>query len=80
MPTLTIKNIPLSLYRKLKQRAARNRRSLNGEVIVCLEEVLQSTRLDAATFLTQAQELRSRGPRRVLTAAEVTQAKTEGRL
>lgn len=79
MPTLTIKNVPQGLYKKLKARAAQNRRSLNGEVIVCLEEILEGARLDAATFLAQARELRRRS-KRVLSQAEVTEAKIEGRL
>lgn len=47
MPTMTIKNIPKVLYKRLKQRAAENRRSLNSEVIVSLENpwvALRSTR------------------------------------
>ena len=42
MATLTIKNIPDEVYEQLKQRAARHRRSVNSEVIVCLEKVLGS--------------------------------------
>jgi plasmid stability protein len=37
MPSLLIKNIPPRLHAKLKQRAAGNRRSLNGEAIHVLE-------------------------------------------
>lgn len=38
MATLTLKNVPDGLVRRLKERAARHRRSLNQEAIVCLEE------------------------------------------
>lgn len=38
MPSLTIKGLPDLLYRRLRERAERNRRSLNAEVIVALEE------------------------------------------
>lgn len=38
MATVTIKNIPNELYEQLKLRAKRNRRSINNEVIVCIEE------------------------------------------
>lgn len=37
MPSLLIKNIPPRLHAELKQRAAGNRRSLNGEAIHVLE-------------------------------------------
>jgi antitoxin FitA len=38
MPSLTIKGMPDTLYQRLRERAAYNRRSLNAEVIVALEE------------------------------------------
>ena len=36
--TITLKNIPEPLYERLKEAAAQNRRSLNGEVIARLDE------------------------------------------
>jgi len=66
MPSLTIKNIPASLFDRLKLRAAQNRRSLNNEVLECLERELMPApemteqelmaRLDA-----RCEELRGRG-------------------
>jgi plasmid stability protein len=40
MATLTLKNVPDSLYARLKLAAARNRRSLNQEAIAQLEQTL----------------------------------------
>ncbi len=40
MPALTIKGLPDDVYRRLKASAARHRRSLNSEVITCLERSL----------------------------------------
>jgi antitoxin FitA len=37
MATITLKGISPRLHRALKQRAARNRRSLNSEILVILE-------------------------------------------
>jgi antitoxin FitA len=37
--TLSIKNVPDDLARKLKERAARNHRSLQGEMIAILENL-----------------------------------------
>ena len=36
----TIKNLPARLHQRLRKSAAANRRSLNGEAIVCLESAL----------------------------------------
>ncbi len=40
MPALTVKGLPDNVYRRLKANAARHRRSLNSEVITCLERSL----------------------------------------
>jgi plasmid stability protein len=41
MPGLLIKNLPEPLHRKLKERAARNRRSMTKEALYLLEIVLE---------------------------------------
>ncbi len=38
MSTITLKDVPQELRVALKQRAARNRRSLNQELLYCLEQ------------------------------------------
>ena len=40
MKTLSIKNVPDRLHRRLKQRACVHHRSLNGEMLALLEEAL----------------------------------------
>ena len=40
MATLTLKNVPDDLHRRLKERAARNHRSLNREAIHALERAV----------------------------------------
>ena len=79
MPTLTIKNIPPELYKKLKARAHEHRRSLNGEVIYCLEQVLRSTRLDPQAFLARARELRGLAANTYVTDEDLAKMKAEGR-
>lgn len=37
MPSLTLKNVPEALHQQLREAAAHNHRSLNGEVIARLE-------------------------------------------
>ncbi len=54
MATLTIRNVPDDLHRMLKERARRNRRSLNQEVIAELSVVPQA--LDNGTRLAESRE------------------------
>jgi plasmid stability protein len=79
VPTLTIKGIPDSLYRQLKERAAEHRRSLNSEVIVCLEQAIAVSVPDSSATLAKADVLRAklRVPR--LTEARLRATKAAGR-
>ncbi len=79
MATLTIKNIPEKLRKRLKESAAQHRRSINSEAISCLETVLISTRVDPVEFLEQARALRQRRRRLYLTDRFLRAAKNEGR-
>jgi plasmid stability protein len=54
MATLTIRNLPDDLHAILKERARKNRRSLNQEVIAELSAVTQST--DSASRLAESRE------------------------
>ncbi len=58
MATLTLKNIPNKLHQKLKARAALRRRSLNSEILTCLESVLAAAPVDVADLLRRARLLR----------------------
>jgi plasmid stability protein len=58
--SLTIKNVPPSLLRRLKLRAAANRRSLNLEVIASLEAVSGTAPIDPEAFLARARAIRAR--------------------
>lgn len=52
MATLTIRNVPDELHERLKERAERNRRSLNAETVLLLEQAVES--------LPEEAELRAR--------------------
>ena len=58
MATLTIKNIPEALVRKLKAQAVRNRRSLNAEVIDVLAANAQPALVDVDALLARARAVR----------------------
>ncbi len=79
MATLTIKNIPDGLCHRLRERAKQHRRSINSEVIVCLEQVLGSAPLDPATFLEGVRTLRHSVSRVYVTEEDLRAAKNEAR-
>jgi plasmid stability protein len=60
MPALTIKNIPDEVYRRLKENARQNRRSLNSEAIVLLERGLGHRRRSPQAALAALAELHER--------------------
>ena len=60
MPTLTLKSLPDELYHQLKARAAAHRRSLNSEILVCLEQAVAATTTDAPATLARVDALRAR--------------------
>jgi plasmid stability protein len=80
MATLTIKNVPEKLHKRLKESAAQHRRSINNEAITCLESVLVGQRVDPLEFLARVDARRKRMPRAFLTEEFLREAKNEGRL
>lgn len=75
---LTLKNIPADVYDRLKAAARANRRSLNSEVIVCLEAVLAPSKIAPGERLARAQQLRA-GFDRTFCANDIQTFKNEGR-
>lgn len=71
MTNLTLKNLPPGLYELLKKRAQANRRSLNNEIIVMLEQGLgmreefsSSVQDVAANYVTKPAENKEKYPLR----------------
>ena len=55
MPTtMTLKNIPVKVYKRLKVAAEAHHRSLNRKAIVCLETVLLQAKIPPDERLTDA--------------------------
>jgi len=79
MGTLTIKNMPEDLYMRLKQTAARHRRSLSTEAIECLEKGLHDTGIASTDILSEARKLRKKTAHHMLTDEMLCNAKKEGR-
>lgn len=79
MATLTIKNVPELLVKRLKEHAVAHRRSLNFEVISYLEQMTHSVPVDADSLLARARALR-RTPKGIkLTDRALNELKVVGR-
>lgn len=74
----TLKNIPDDLYEKIKVRAERNQRSINGEIISILGETTRPRTKNAVEILALADELRAR-TKGFLTDEFLRKAKRDGR-
>jgi plasmid stability protein len=79
MPTLTIKGLPDPIYERLKAQANAHRRSLNGEIIVCLERAVSANRLDPVAWLAEARAFREGVTMVPMTERELRDARKAGR-
>ncbi len=80
MATVTVKNIPDELYDRLKSVAEINRRSINSEIIMCIENTVISRRINLDEVLENARQLRQLTDGHLISDEEFSQAKAEGRL
>ena len=78
MLTLTLKNIPDALHARLKASAARNRRSLNSEILVRLEQDISRPVLDPVVHARTLRAFTARQPR--LSHQRVASYKRQGRV
>jgi len=76
---LTIKNVPDQLVQRLKVQAGLHRRSLNLEVIACLEAASRAVPIDAKEWLARARALRVTPVRLRLTDRVLNRMKQHGR-
>ena len=60
MPNITVKNIPDDLYEELKRSAKINRRSINQEIIMCIESNVQHKFESPVQVLEKARKLRKK--------------------
>lgn len=74
----TLKNIPNDIYEKIKTRAERNHRSMNGEIITILGEMTRPRTKNSVEILALADELRAR-TKGFLTDEFLRKAKRDGR-
>ena len=79
MPTITVKNIPDDIYEKLKRAAEISHRSINSEIIACIERTVRSQEVNPDLLLANARKLRAKTADHPITDREFAQAKAAGR-
>lgn len=79
MATLTIRNVPKSVYDALARRAKRRGRSINSEVIYQLEASLGERDIDINEELAEIRRLRATLGEIYVTEDDINNFKQEGR-
>lgn len=80
MATLTIKNLPDSLYARLKELAAEHRRSINSEAILAVERAVIGEKVrDPQEILAELRGARGRMGKLFVTDSSLQKARTSGR-
>lgn len=79
MPALTIKTIPDDLYARLKEAAKVHRRSLNSEILYCVERTLLPYKISVSEHVAAARNLREKTAAYSLTDEILNAAKNDGR-
>jgi plasmid stability protein len=78
MASVTIKNLPEALYKKLKAQARVNNRSINGEILNLLQRETGERELNITEFLDRADKIKSRIKTKI-SDEEILTMKKEGR-
>lgn len=79
MPAITVKRIPNELYERLKESASIHRRSINSEILVCLERVLLTRKVDPKSFISRVEGLQTSLSLPPLTDVILSEVKNAGR-
>ena len=77
--SITLKNIPDHVYNSLRVAADAHHRSLNGEIIACLEQSLLPAKSNAHEHLAKARQLRQNLAPYNFSADEIAAAIKDGR-
>ncbi len=80
MATITLHNLPSRLLDRLTRQAELSHRSLDNEIIACIERAINPKSKDRETVLKQIRELRTRTGTFNLTDEELEQAIHAGRI
>jgi plasmid stability protein len=77
--TITVKNIPDAVYDRLRDSATTHHRSINSELIACLECALMPRRISAEDRLARARALRAAATKTRTSPREIARAIRAGR-
>ena len=77
--SITLKNIPDHVYNSLRTAADAHHRSLNGEIIACLEQSLLPAKSNTNEQLASARALRQTLAPYTFNASDITDAIKQGR-
>ncbi len=78
MQTITIKNVPINIHKSLKNIARFNRRSLNNEIIYCLEKYTTFSKINSKQLIIKARNTREKISH-LISDSDIKEAKNEGR-
>lgn len=78
MPSITVKNIPDEIYDKVREQAKDHHRSINSEIIACLEQTVQAKSISPNDILQEARRLRKKA-KGSLSSQEIEAAINTGR-
>lgn len=78
MASITVKNIPDELLERLRQAAEDSNRSINRQIIECLERQLQPRAIDVDAAIERARKIRGEGPAHV-SLGDLSEARRQGR-
>ena len=79
MASVTVKNIPDDLYQRLQQAAHAHDRSIDSELIVCLQKALLPRTITSNERIVAAQALRKRVNATLLNVGDIDAARHAGR-
>lgn len=76
---LSLKNVPLEVYERLKTSARQNRRSLNSEILARLEQSAQPAPAPVDELLARIRAVRATLPQGKAKAKDIRRLINEGR-
>lgn len=79
MASITVRDIPDDVYRAIAAAAEASHRSINKEIVACLERAFRSRRISIEEEFRRLDELHERIGRFDLTDETIDEAKREGR-
>lgn len=78
MPSITVKNIPEEIYDRVREQAKAHHRSINSEIIACLEQSVKPQKVSTDDILQEARRLRKKA-KGSLSSKEIDSAINQGR-